>query len=244
MITGLYVGASSLVSQGDCQEVIARNLANVNTIGYKKTVPVFQAYLQKAQDGGTTITKGVGNTLSDESVDFSSGSLEYTGNDLDMAIKGDGFFAVQTEDGVRYTRRGQFVLSQDMKVVTHEGWPLIGNGGEIQLPRGAHGITVKANGGVSVDGKEIDKVKVVGMPNVTDLESVGGCLYKLPDGASEPEISTTSEIAHHYVEKANVNAVDEMVAMIANLRSYQAGGKITESINQTLEKIINLARQG
>lgn len=242
MISGLYVGASSLVSQGDCQDVIARNLANVNTVGYKKSVPVFQAYLFDMQNGNVKSKQGAGNKLSKDATDFSSGSLEYTGNDLDMAIKGDGFFAVQTEDGVRYTRKGQFALSRDMKIVTNEGWPLMGNGGEIQVPKGAQSITVKANGGISVDGKEIDKVKVVEIPNLTDLESVGGCLYKLPDRASEPEIATRAEIAHQHIEKANVNAVDEMVTMIANLRSYQAGGKITESINQTLEKIINLAR--
>ncbi len=241
MITGLYVGASSLVSQGNAQEIIARNLANVNTVGYKKAVPVFQAYLFNMQEGDVTSKKGIGNKLGNEAIDFSSGSLEYTGNDLDMAIKGDGFFTVQTEDGVRYTRKGQFTLSRDMKVVTHEGWPLMGNGGEIQVPKGAQSITVKANGGFSVDGKEIDKVKVVEIPNVTDLESVGGCLYKLSDRASEPEISTRAEIAHHHIEKANVIAVDEMVTMIANMRSYQAGSKVTESINQSLEKIINLA---
>ncbi len=241
MITGLYVGASSLVSQGDCQEIITRNLANVNTVGYKKAVPVFQAYLFDMQEGGVTSKKGFGNKLSKEAVDFSSGSLEYTGNDLDMAIKGDGFFSVQTENGVRYTRKGQFALSRDMKIITHEGWPLMGNGGEIQIPKGAQSITVKANGGVSVDGKEIDKVKVVDVPNLTDLESVGGCLYKLSDRASEPEISTKAEIAHHHIEKANVIAVDEMVNMIANMRNYQAGSKITESINKSLEKIIGLA---
>lgn len=240
MIVGLYTGASSMVSQGNCQEIIARNLANVNTAGYKKAVPVFQTYLSKMQEGGVTSKKGTGNTL-DESIDFSSGSLEYTGNDLDMAIKGDGFFAVQTEDGVRYTRKGQFTLSGDMKIVTHEGWPLMGNGGEIQLPKGAQSITIKANGGVSVDGKEIDKVKVMEIPNLTNLESVGGCLYKLSSKASEPEISTGAEIAHRSVERSNVNAVDEMVTMIANMRGFQSGSKVTESINQTLEKLIKLA---
>ena len=103
MIAGLYTGASGMVSQGNCQEIIARNLANVNTAGYKKAVPVFQSYLLKVQEGGTTRMKGDGNKLGKDSTDFSSGSLEYTGNDLDMAIKGDGFFAVQTENGVRYT---------------------------------------------------------------------------------------------------------------------------------------------
>lgn len=241
MISGLYVGASSLVSQGDCQDVIARNLANVNTIGYKKSVPVFQAYLFDMQNGDVKSKNGTGNKLSKDATDFSSGSLEYTGNDLDMAIKGDGFFSVQTENGVRYTRKGQFALSRDMKIVTHEGWPLMGNGGEIQIPKGAQSITVKANGGVSVDGKEIDKVKVMDIPNLTNLESVGGCLYKLSDRSPEPEISTKSEIAHHHIEKANVIAVDEMVNMITNMRSFQAGSKITESINKSLEKIIGLA---
>ena len=241
MIVGLYTGASSMVSQGNCQEVIARNLANVNTAGYKKAVPVFQSYLLKIQEGDTTRMKGSGNKLGKDSTDFSSGSLEYTGNDLDMAIKGDGFFAVQTEDGVRYTRKGQFTLSGDMKIITHEGWPLMGNGGEIQLPKGAQSITVKANGGVSVDGKEIDKVKVMEIPNLTNLESVGGCLYKLSSRASEPEISTKAEIAHRSVERSNVNAVDEMVTMIANMRGFQSGSKVTESINQTLEKLIKLA---
>jgi flagellar basal-body rod protein FlgF len=241
MISGLYVGASSLVSQGDCQDVIARNLANVNTVGYKKSVPVFQAYLFDMQNGDVKSKQGAGNKLSKDATDFSSGSLEYTGNDLDMAIKGDGFFSVQTENGVRYTRKGQFALSHDMKIVTHEGWPLMGNGGEIQIPKGAQSITVKANGGVSVDGKEIDKVKVVDVPNLTDLESVGGCLYKLSDSSPEPEVSTKAEVAHHHIEKANVIAVDEMVNMITNMRSYQAGSKITESINKSLEKIIGLA---
>ncbi len=241
MISGLYVGASSLVSQGDCQDVIAKNLANVNTVGYKKSVPVFQAYLFDMQNGNVKNKQGSGNKLSKDATDFSSGSLEYTGNDLDMAIKGDGFFSVQTENGVRYTRKGQFTLTHDRKVVTQEGWSLMGNGGEIHVPKGAQSITVKANGGFSIDGKEIDKVKVVNIPNVTDLESVGGCLYKLSDRSPEPEVSTTAEVAHQQVEKANVIAVDEMVNMIANMRSYQSSSKITESINKSLEKIIGLA---
>ena len=241
MISGLYVGASSLVSQGDCQDVIAKNLANVNTVGYKKSVPVFQAYLFDMQNGDVKSKQGTGNKLSKDATDFSSGSLEYTGNDLDMAIKGDGFFSVQTENGVRYTRKGQFTLTHDRKVVTQEGWSLMGNGGEIHVPRGAQSITVKANGGFSVDGKEIDKVKVVNIPNVADLESVGGCLYKLSDRSPEPAVSTTAEVAHQQVEKANVIAVDEMVNMIANMRSYQSSSKITEAINKSLEKIIGLA---
>ena len=100
MIAGLFTGASSMVSQGDYQAVIARNLANVNTAGYKKNVAVFQSYISSPNDTGQTNTaKGTGSSLGTIATDFSQGMLEYTGNDLDISIKGDGFFTVQASDG-------------------------------------------------------------------------------------------------------------------------------------------------
>ena len=131
MIVGLYTGASSMVSQGDYQAVIARNLANVNTAGYKKNVAVFQSYISSTtnQDQSSTTTS-TGSSLGTIATDFSQGMLEYTGNDLDISIKGEGFFPVKANDGsVLYTRKGQFMLSRDMKIVTPEGWYLLGSGG-------------------------------------------------------------------------------------------------------------------
>ena len=145
MIVGLFTGASSMVSQGEYQAVIARNLANVNTAGYKKNVAVFQSYISSATNEGQTSTAtGAGSSLGTIATDFSQGMLEYTGNDLDISIKGEGFFPVKANDGsVLYTRKGQFMLSRDMKIVTPEGWYLLGSGGEIQLPQNAKIITIK-----------------------------------------------------------------------------------------------------
>ncbi|MFN3531114.1 MAG: flagellar basal-body rod protein FlgF [Candidatus Brocadia sp.] len=241
MIVGLYTGASGMVSQGDYQTVIARNLANINTVGYKKNVAVFRSYISDAQTEDQNANRGVGSSLGTVATDFSQGTLEYTGNDLDFSIKGSGFFTVKTEDGVRYTRKGQFMLSRDMKIITPEGWYLLGQGGEIQLPQNTKSITIKENGNISADGKEIGKIKVVTISDLTTLEPTGGCAYKLSDNAQEPEDSTDFKIAHRYLEQSNVNAIDEMVNMIANMRGYQSGYKVTDSIDETLKKLIKLA---
>ncbi len=241
MIVGLYTGASSMVSQADYQAIIARNLANINTVGYKRNVAVFQSYIS-SQDKNQTSVNGTGTSIGEVATDFSQGRMEYTGNNLDISIKGEGFFTVRTNDGDRYTRRGQFTLSRDMKIVTPEGWYLLNNGNEIQLPPNTKNITVKSNGAVVADGKEMGKISVVTIKNVSTLEPVGGSAYKLPDTAEQPEESTDFEIAQRYLEKSNVEAIDEMVNMIANMRGYQVGYKVTDSIDETLKKLINLAR--
>lgn len=240
MIVGLYTGASNMTSQADYQAVIARNLANINTVGYKKQVAVFQSYIS-SPDKNQSSAKGVGSSIGTPATDFSQGALEYTGNDLDISIKGEGFFTVRTENGIRYTRKGQFTLSRDMKIVTPEGWYLLDNGGEIVVPPNTKNITVKSNGAVMADGKELGKISVVTIPNKKDLESVGGSAYKLSDKAKQPEDSTDSEIAQHYLEKSNVNAIDEMINMIANMRGYQTSYKVTDSIDESLKKLIRLA---
>jgi flagellar basal-body rod protein FlgG len=133
------------------------------------------------------------------------------------------------------------MLSRDMKIITPEGWYLLGQGGEIQLPRNTKSITISENGSISADGKEIGKIKVVTISNLTALEPTGGCAYKLSDNAQKPVDSTDFKIAHRYLEQSNVNAVDEMVNMIANMRDHQSGYKVTDSIDETLKKLIKLA---
>ncbi|MDN3513553.1 MAG: flagellar basal-body rod protein FlgF [Candidatus Brocadia sp.] len=241
MIVGLYSGASSMISQGDHQAVIARNLANINTVGYKKNVGIFQSYISDSQNKGLITAQGTGSSLGNVATDFSQGVLEYTGNDLDISIKGDGFFAVKTNEGVCYTRKGQFMLSRDAKIITPEGWYLLDHDNSaIQIPQNTKSITIKENGGISADGKEIGKLKVVTVSDLTNLESIGGCAYRLSDKAKLPENATYFEVAHRYLEKSNVNAIDEMVNMIANMRAYQSGYKVTNSIDDTLKKLIKL----
>ncbi|MBI2470981.1 MAG: flagellar basal-body rod protein FlgF [Planctomycetes bacterium] len=242
MIVGLFTGASSMVSQGDYQAVIARNLANINTAGYKKNVAVFQSYMSGSTEGKTNTASGTGSSLGKVATDFSQGMLEYTGNDLDISIQGDGFFAVKAANGdTLYTRKGQFMLSRDMKVVTPEGWSLLGNGGEIQIPQKTKSVSIKDNGSIVADGKEIGKMRIFKVSKLSTLESVGGCAYKIAENAQQPEDLADFKIASRYLEKSNVNAVDEMVNMIANMRGFQVGHKVTDSIDESLKKLIQLA---
>lgn len=242
MIVGLYTGASGMISQGDYQAVIARNLANINTVGYKKNVAVFQSYISQLQDKDTSpVPHGIGSSLNSIATDFSQGTLEYTGNDLDISIKGEGFFVVKADTGISYTRKGQFMLSRDMKLVTPEGWPLLGHEGEIQVPQKTKNITIKENGSVSADGREIGSIKIASVPDLTALEPIGGCAYKLSDAVQQPKESTDFKIAQRYLERSNVNAIDEMVNMISNMRGYQFSHKVTDSLDDTLKKLIKIA---
>lgn len=230
-----------MISQGDYQAVIARNLANINTVGYKKNVAVFQSYISQSSDKDmATASHGVGSSLGTIATDFSQGTLEYTGNDLDISIKGEGFFVVKADTGISYTRKGQFMLSRDMRIITPEGLPLLGHEGEIQIPQNTKSITVKEDGGISADGKEIGKIKIAAVSDLTALEPIGGCAYKLSDKVPQPKDSTDFKIAQRYLERSNVNAIDEMVNMISNMRGYQVGHKVTDSIDETLKKLIKL----
>ena len=238
MITGLYSGAGGMVGQDDIQAVIARNLAKINTIGYKKNIASFQSIMSGKQQAGSS--KDASHGPIKVTTDFEQGLHEYTGNDLDIAINGEGFFAVKAEDGVYYTRRGQFTLSRDLKVVTPEGWPLLTNGGEIVVPPNVKNVTIQANGTVSADGKELGKIKVVKVANVKTLQPIGGCAYKMSEKTTQEE-AVKFEVAQGYIEKSNVNAIDEMVNMIANMRAYQSGGKVNDSIDESIKKLIKLA---
>ena len=243
MIVGLYTGASSMISQGDYQAVIARNLANINTVGYKKNVAVFQSYISQLQDKDTSAAPhGIGSSLNTIATDFSQGTLEYTGNDLDISIKGEGFFVVKADTGISYTRKGQFMLSRDMKLVTPEGWPLLGHEGEIQVPQKTKNITIKENGSVFADGREIGSIKIASVPNLTALEPIGGCAYKLSDAVQQPKESTDFKIAQRYLERSNVNAIDEMVNMMPASRSYQNSVDMMNTTKSLLQKTLTIGQ--
>ncbi|MCF6148471.1 MAG: flagellar basal-body rod protein FlgF [Candidatus Kuenenia sp.] len=240
MISGLYAGATNMMGQGEYQAVIARNLANVNTVGYKKNIAVFESFVAGSKNQAKETSEGTGSTLGKVATDFSQGVMQYTGNDLDLAIKGDGFFEVQTKAGIAYTRSGQFMLSRDRTIVTPEGWPLMSGGGPIQIPDNAKSFTFKADGSVSIDGKTISKINIVNFSSLDGLKSIGGSAYVASDNAEPSSAQGSFEIAHGYLEKSNVNVIDEMVNMIANMRNFQSGNKSTDAINDSMKKLIGL----
>lgn len=239
MLVGLYTAASELDAMGKTQEIIARNLANANTDGYKKSIATFKTLLLAASETNTTPTIN-GTTISTISVDLTPGKLEFTGSDFDLAIKGEGFFTIQTENGLMYTRRGRFILSPKQEIITPEGGRLLGSAGVLQLPPGGKKVHVDGSGIVSVDGANIGSLKITRFPNTDSLTQRGGSTFKSTDIGEDAK---NFEIAQGYIEKSNVDVIDEMIAMLANMRSYEMGYRATKSMSDTLDGLIKLAAQ-
>jgi len=238
MIRGLYISASGLLPKDMEQEVAANNLANINTIGYKKDAVHFKRLLDERLSldsfhGGESDRANAEETL----INFSQGQLQPTDVKTDLAIDGDGFFAIQTPDGLRFTRDGNFTLNQENQLTTKSGDLVMGESGPIQLFKGD--FEVKKNGDVFQNGTLIDRLSVVTFPKPLPLKKAGEGLFELTIPTIRPEESENFTIQQGFLEDSNVNAVSEMVKMITIDKGFQAGQKAIQAQNETLGKVIN-----
>ncbi len=239
MIRGLYVAAEGMAARQKAQDVLAANLANVNTSGFKADRPVFETAYERALyrvEGAYSQPIGslsAGARLATTYTVLQPGPLMPTGNPLDVAIDGEGYFAVQTPAGVRYTRNGAFSLNADGTLVTREGFPVLGVRGTIRIPRTAT-LQIGEDGTVRADGRVLDKLLIV-----------QGNLRKDPDGwlVGNATPVPNPRIATGTLEASNVNIVREMVEMIEYLRAYETHQKTIQAQDETLARAINeLAR--
>lgn len=233
MNVGLYTSITGKMARSQNQEIIARNLANVNTIGFKKNFPAFSTFLKDAGSiNGTSISK-VG-------IDYGQGSLQPTGNTLDIAIHGAGFFTMETEKGLRYTRNGHFMLNKDRQIINEQGWILLGIGGPLQLPRDAQDIQIDAKGGIIVDGAKIGDIKITDLPDKEDLKEAGASAFVSSSGSKGVD-ATDYEIQQGFLEGSNVSVITEMVNLIVNMRSFDSNNRVTNTIDDTLQQLIRTA---
>lgn len=229
MIDGLYKAAAGLEAYAKNQEVIASNLANASTIGFKKGVVDFK-----------TVLDGVNNAEKFEagvSVDFTKGSLQHTGNSLDMAIEGKGFFTIETEQGLRFTRNGRFLLSAEGELITSGGGKLMGTGGPIVLSKRGSDIEIDADGNIKINNKAAGELMISSFEDLSKLIPTGNSLYMASEDA-EQALDVNSKVRQGYLEKSNVNIVSEMVNMIENMRSHEASTKLIKVIGSAIEKLI------
>jgi flagellar basal-body rod protein FlgF len=235
MNSGIYTGYSGLKAQSDALEILANNLANLNTTGFKED-KAFSTYInqsleasQNPADLNTTINQVI-QTRS--SLNMESGSLNATSRDLDVAIAGSGFFVVETPRGIRYTRNGSLDLNAQSVLTTADGNPVLGaNGRAITLGPGK--IRIGEDGNVSLDGVEVDRLKVVAFDNVSTLEKEGKSLFISKNGR-EAEKSSDAKIKSGYLEQSNVNPISSMVRMVEIMRHFEA---IQKSINLVMNDI-------
>ncbi len=233
MINGIELAASGLDAYGNVQEVIARNLANANTVGFKKNTISFKAVLSQTEGVDTS------SLQANYGVDHSNGSLIYTGNTLDIAVDGDGFFTLETDKGMRYTRNGQFQLSNNGEIITSTGSKLLGQSGPLIMPKGGVNIAIDKKGEVQVDGKSIGKLIITNFTDLNSLVATGDSAFKAPIEAISDDGEKKFKVAQGYLERSNVNVVMEMVDMITNMRSYEASNNVVKTFSDLMERLIS-----
>jgi flagellar basal-body rod protein FlgG len=243
MIKGIYNSLAGMLPSVLRQDVIANNLANAATVGYKKD----KVFLKTMLDASLVMQKDANQNpfaLDAESVatDYSQGGLRSTGNPLDVAIKGQGYFVIETPNGTMYTRAGGFSLNAAGDLVDANGYPVQGEGGPITLPPGE--VTISENGTVFVDGQEAARLKVVDFEEPDALEKVGQNLFKARSGcgcttfASEND-NPTASVMQGFLEDSNVDVVREMVEMIKLQNAYQTSARVLMAQDDSLNKAVN-----
>lgn len=247
MLRGLYVAATGMLNEERRLDVVANNIANADTTGFKRSVAVTESMasllLRRLGDGPAAPaigTLGLGVSMTDPRTVFTQGGFRFTGRDLDVALVGDGFFAVDTPAGVRYTRDGAFSVSADGYLVTADGNRVLGATGPLQV--GTTGrVTISESGEVAVDGAVKGRLRLAAFPAGTDLRREGDNRFRAAGGAVERPAPATLQVG--YLEQANVQPVREMVEMISVMRAYEANQRVVKAHDETLgQAVTEIAR--
>lgn len=214
MGSGYYAAFTGLAARMDALDVVANNLANVSTIGYRGENEFYQAVTASSEPQALSPLNAAINdfgVLGGSSIDLAQGNLQQTGNNLDLAIKGSGFFVVQTPRGVRYTRDGAFHVSAAGQLVDLQGDPVMNPQNlPIQLPLGT--VAVAPDGTVSVDNALAGQLQVAEFAPGTQLTPEGDTNFTAPAGAAQPAQNST--IAAGMLESSNLNPIQETVTLM------------------------------
>ena len=252
MIRGLYTASSGMMLQMTRQDVLANNLANVNTSGFKKDTVISQEFpsLLLKRMGETTRQGSLPKPIKPQSIgglgtgaavhqivtDYSTGACKPTENPLDLALGEDCFFSIETPEGVRYTRNGAFSIASDGMLVNTNGLPVLGIDGYIYVDGD---FVVDEHGNLVQDSVTVDTLDIVSFPDQARLTKIGDDLFAAGD--QEPETPDNPQVMQGYLASSNVNAVKEMVDLITVLRAYEVMQKVVQAEDQTLDKLINQA---
>ena len=257
MINSLWISKTGMEAQQTQLDVISNNLANVSTNGFKKAHAVFEdlMYQNLRQVGANTTEQstlptglqiGLGVRTVATSRNFTQGNLQQSGNNLDVAIQGNGFFQVTMPDGtLGYTRDGSFQLDSQGRMVTAGGLPLSAG---ITIPSNATSITIGADGAVSaaIPGstapQSLGSITLASFINPAGLEPKGQNLFAESAASGQPQVGAPNAngigaLAQGFVETSNVNIVQELVTMIQTQRAYEMNSKAIQTSDQMLQKL-------
>ncbi len=249
MPSGLYIAASGMNATMTQQDVIANNLANVSTVGFKGNRAIdaaFPTYLiarindqhLKTPEGSVELRPNIGlmggGVIPVETpVDYSQGSRVETQNPVDFALTGPGFFTVMNPDGkILYTRDGSFNLDSDGRLVTKDGLPVMGHNGQIFVD--GKNLVVDQQGNITVDGKAVDQLSIVQIKNQDQLVKVGHSLFEGNSALQVTKWPDNIQVQQGFLEQSNVNSVEEMVHMIDVTRSYEMNSRVVSTYDNIM----------
>lgn len=246
MIKAIHTSGAGMLPMMAQLEVIANNLANMNTTGFKRD----EVFMKLMNDAAAAQAEGKGNLAEgqvEHVTDFSEGSLTATNNPLDLAVQGRGFFVIDTPDGLRYTRNGNFTLTTDGTLVTGQGNPVMGVNGKIQLSDlqnlSQGQLIVTASGEIIVDNKSVARLRLVDFPNETGMIKETDSLFAAPAGMQQTEIhGDGATVKQGFLEGSNVEGLEEMIAMVELTRNFESNQRVIQSEDGTLEKTNDVGR--
>lgn len=253
MIKGLYTSAAGMLPMPYRQELVTNNLANVNTAGYKqdrafiRELVTADLYLNEYQIASTgapprvvnisppAFRASVGNSsqVVQTATDFTQGKMEITGVDFNLAIEGDGFFTVQTPDGIQYTRCGNFKMDPDGNLVTAQGHQVQGTAGPLNVQGGK--LQVQHNGNVYVDDLLMGTLRISDFEQPYVLTKIGDSLF-VPRPGAAGRAADNFTIKQGMLEKANAHPIDQLVAMIELERFFELGQRAIRLQDETLQQ--------
>ena len=246
MIKGIHTAGSGMLPMTTRLEVIANNLANMNTTGFKRD----EVFTKLVKDAAFIQAQGKGNDgeMQIEHVtDFSEGVLNPTNNPLDLAVQGRGFFVVDSPGGLRYTRNGNFTLTTNGDIVTADGNPVMGVHGRVQLQnlQNLHSeqLVITESGEMVLDGKSVARLRIVDFADVRNLVKEAGSLFAAPVTMQPMEVhEDTARIKQGFLEGSNVEGLEEMIAMIELTRNFESNQRMITTLDGTLEKSNDVGR--
>lgn len=246
MVQGINTAASGMVSILTQNDIIANNLANVNTPGFKQVMPSFKSihdakvYDANVHSGEVSVGSiSTGSSIDATIIDFKQGAISQTDNKLDVAINGDGFFAVERNNEEYYTRNGSFSLNQEGELVTSAGEKVLGETGKpivIDTNMGSvDDILITSEGRILQNNAEIDKLKIVDFEDRTKLKIAGNSLFKNSDINQQPVELENVAISQGYIEGSNANVIESMINSITGSRTYESLSSVVKNANSTFK---------
>jgi len=246
MIKGIQAAETSMRPKMMRLEVIANNLANVSTTGFKRE-RLFVQMLKDSSAPQADPTGELDGVKVTEGIDLTQGSLQQTTNPLDVALQGRGFFVVDTPRGVRYTRNGSFHLATDGTLVNSDGFPVAGANGQIHFPDLQHlqqgTVSITETGEILVDKDTIGKLRVVDFADATGLKKDTASLIEAPPEKPVQEgPGPATAVKQGFVEESNVDGVEEMIAMTELQRSFETDQKVLQAMDDSLTKTMEVGK--